>query len=328
MLSLIPNSRSSIVGGWCSRLGFTIALCTVAAPVCAQATANPQSTAKDEKKERTGTSHTSAKRLKSAVVTKRGVQGRLQPFYDVSFHSVTDPLSVNLSDYLVDEKFWGRRPTLVIVTPVSPNVLQPDEGYAEATTEALLRQLGADLGVKDTTEQVSKTIDFLRRLRDRAKRSSDSQPDQGKREPDSPPKDEKPADPPSSEAAQAEARGLQTVQLILLQDTRPIWNGISVYDRAAVADRSLSKYLEKLPAKQARLLDDVEQDQFRFSAFLGKDAVNQMLDSLGVRRSEFHVLVCNRDGEVVQMWNKYNLDPKQVSAAYRRLDNDADQNGE
>jgi hypothetical protein len=247
----------------------------------------------------------------------------LRPFYDVSFHSISDPATVNLAEYLVDHSFLERRPTLVVVTPLSPNVLQPDESYAEATTETLLRQIGADLGVKDTTEQVSKTIDFLKKLRERAKRSAQDETGKGQRErpaePPEPAKSDKPQEAATTAVAQDDARGVRTVQLVVLPDTRPVWNSMSVFDRATVAERSLNEYLKKVPEKRARLLEHLDADQFRFSAYLGKEAVNQMMDSLGVRRPEFHVLVVDRNGEVVESWNKFNLDVKAVSTVYCRV---------
>jgi hypothetical protein len=254
----------------------------------------------------------------------------LRPFYDFSFHAVADHSNVNMSDYLVDQRFWGRRPTLVVITPLSPNVLQPDETYAEATTETLLRQIGADLGVREAHDQVSQAVEFLRNLRKRSKKSDETEQDRGARDEKPTSNDDKPSskvepakaeaakDTPNNEVVRADARGLQTVQLILLADTRPIWNGMSLFDRATVVDRSLKEFLSHVPIKRERLLGFLEPDQFRFGAYLGKDSVNPIMDGLVLKRPDFYVLIIDRNGDVLGSWNKATFDAKQISTAYIR----------
>jgi hypothetical protein len=258
--------------------------------------------------------------------------GALKPFYDVSFHSVPDSSAVNLSDYLVDQRFWGRKPTLVVVTPVYPNVLQADEGHAEALTEALLRQIAADLGVREVHDKVSQTIGFLRKLGKKA-RSGEAESNNGSRSRveqagAEQAKTDETAEPANAATQQVDARGLRVVQLILLPDVRPIWNGMSLFDRNAVVDRSLHEYLKKVPIKRERMLEYLEPDQFRFAAFAGKEAGNELMDSLGIRRPEMHFLICDRNGEVVGSWTKSTFDAKKISAAYRALLKEANQRGE
>src|SRR2546427_12980019 len=95
MLSLIFNRRG-VKGDLYSRVWLMLACCTMAVSAFGQVVADPPASTKDEKKTRAGTTPTSSKQEKEATVAKRGGHGRLRPFYDVSFHSVTDPSSVNL----------------------------------------------------------------------------------------------------------------------------------------------------------------------------------------------------------------------------------------
>jgi hypothetical protein len=257
----------------------------------------------------------------------RIAKGKMRPFYDFSFHSVSDPATINYSDYLVDERFWGRRPTLLVITPVSPNVLQPDETYAEAITETLLRQIGADLGVREAHDQVSQTIDLFRKLRKKPKKTDGTEPEQPpveKKEPSGveQAKAERAANTQDTELRNADARGLQTVQIVLLADTRPIWNGMSLFDRSAVVDRSLKEFLAHVPSKREKLLGYLEPDQFRFAAYLGKESINPLMDSLGLKRPDFYTLIIDRDGSVIGAWNKSTYDAKQISAAYIRAGKD------
>jgi hypothetical protein len=311
-----------------------LAVCMVPPPVFAQVAPDSGASTKDEREAQVGTNRAgSSKRQKENVLEPRNGRARLRPFYDISFHSLSDTSSVNLSDYLIDQRFWERRPTLVVVTPLSPNVLQPDEGYAEALTETLLRQIAADLGVREVHDKVSQTIGFLRKLSKQSRRTAESETDRGERQPveqaiAQQPKTGKPAEVINPPAEEADVRGLRTVQLVLLPDTRPIWNGMSLFDRAAVVDKSLNEYLKKVPSKRQRLLEYLEPDQFRFSAFPSKEAGSQMMDSLGLRRPELHILIVDRNGEVVGTWTKFTFDAKQISAAYRRFSKDVEKNGD
>jgi hypothetical protein len=262
---------------------------------------------------------TKPSRQRPVAVDGSHVRGRLSSFYDFSFHSVSNSSTVNLSDYLVDQRFWERRPSIVVVTPVSPNVLQPDEGHAEALTESLLRQIAADLGVREVQDKVSQTIGLLKKLSKKARSSGDSKGEARQSiEPDAAPP-EKAAQPSAAPADQGADRGLRTVQLILLTDARPVWNGMSLFDRSAVVERALSEYLKKVPQKRERLLEFLQPDQFRFGAFPGKEAGNQMMEGLGLRRPELHFLIADRNGAIVAAWTKFTFDAKKISAVYREL---------
>jgi hypothetical protein len=258
-----------------------------------------------------------SKTRREAVVAKRRSPARLKPFFDISFHSRSATSSAEESDYQVDGRFWERRPTLVVVTPITLDALQPEETFAEATTEALLRQIATDLDIRSVNDQVSQTIGLLRKLRNRSKRSADSGTARAESQP-TPRSGETPQDESSLDSAPTDARGLKSVQLILLADTRPLWTGMSLFDRRAVAERSLSEYLKKAPEKREKLVQYLDEDLFRFSAFLDKDSSIQLMGSLGIGRPGFHVLIADRRGEVVGKWSKSEFNAPEISRAYIR----------
>src|SRR5262245_17015708 len=151
-MSLVTFTTAGVIGrhGYCRKLFFLAPLFLATAPLIAQVTTEPRATGRDEKaaQDLTNAKDTSTTSRGAAPADGRNGKRRLRPFYDVSFHSVPSSSTVNLSDHLVDQNFWSRRPTIVVATPISPNVLQPDEGHAESLTETLLRQIAADLGVR------------------------------------------------------------------------------------------------------------------------------------------------------------------------------------
>lgn len=308
-------------------IGFALGMCGIMAAATRSVAPSSQDPPASTAGTKSGNSPAKSSRGQDSGTTRAG-HARLRPFYDFSFHAASSNPATKPADYLIDQRFWSRRPTLVVVTPVTANVLQPDEGYAETTTENLIRQIAADLGVREAHDQVSQTIDIIKSLRKKAKGNGDSEPDRSKTEPTA--KNEpieqtgtaKSAEPKSqpapSDPAKPEARGLQKVQLILLADTRPLYSGMSLYDRQAVVERSLKEYLKKVPVKRERVLGYLGADQFHFGAFPGKESATDMMATLGITRPDFHVMVVDRNGEVVGSWNKATLDPKQVSATYIR----------
>src|SRR5262245_284231 len=168
----IAIRRSDLAHRGFSSVSMILVFIAVSAAALGQVAVEPQAEDKDQQgKSAPKNASANSIRQRDTGDAPRIAHGHLRAFYDVSFHSVPDSAAVNLADYLVDQRFWQRRPTVVVVTPISPNVLQPDEGHAEALTEALMRQIAADLGVREVHDKVSQTIGFLRKLGKKAKSS-------------------------------------------------------------------------------------------------------------------------------------------------------------